>query len=319
MRSSRENHLDRARFIFGVSIVAAASLLAAGLLAAGLALRHSAAQHGRRNADVPVVRTHRFNTSAAWSLITREVHYGQRPAGSRQLRALAASLVRLLPRGHLEPLPDQGLQNIVGSLPGRRPGLVIGAHYDTLASPRGFVGANNGAAGSAIVVELARDLQRLHRPRGAPAITFVLFDGEEPAAGLPEDSGDFYHAGLRGSRAYVEAHRQDASAMVLLDYVAGRGLRLPREGSSTPQLWAQIRAAAAVVSAGAVFPGETQTTILDDHTPFLRAGIPAVDLIDWSYDGHSNADTLDKLSQRSVAAVGETLVEFARTYRAPAR
>jgi hypothetical protein len=66
-------------------------------------------------------------------------------------------------------------------------------------------------------------------------------------------------------------------------------------------------------------PGETQTTILDDHTPFLRAGIPAVDLIDWSYDGHSNADALDKLSQRSVAAVGETLVEFARTYRAPAR
>ena len=51
---------------------------------------------------------------------------------------------------------------------GARPGLVIGAHYDTLVKPKGFVGANNGAAGTAIVVQLGRDLRRLKRPRGAP-------------------------------------------------------------------------------------------------------------------------------------------------------
>jgi glutaminyl-peptide cyclotransferase len=142
----------------------------------------------------------------------------------------------------------------------------------------------------------------------------VLFDGEEPAAGLPEDIGDFYAHGLRGSRAYVRTHRGEISTMVLLDYVANRGLQLPREGSSSPAVWRRIRTAARAVGAGSVFPDRTQTTILDDHTPFLRAGIPAVDLIDWSYDGHSVTHTLDKLSRRSVDAVGETLAEYVREF-----
>src|SRR5262249_6403459 len=79
---------------------------------------------------------------------------------------LARELVRLLPRGHFEPVPGRGLRNVVGMLPGRTPGLVIGAHYDTLVEPEGFLAANNGAAGSAIVVPLARDVQRL-RPTPA--------------------------------------------------------------------------------------------------------------------------------------------------------
>ena len=83
---------------------------------------------------------------------------------------------------------------------------MIGAHYDTLVEPLGFVGANNGAAGSAVVIEAARALSRIPRPAGARELRFVLFDGEEPAAGLPEESDDFYHAGLRGSRAYVARH-----------------------------------------------------------------------------------------------------------------
>lgn len=81
---------------------------------------------------------------------------------------------------------------------------MIGAHYDTLAEPQGFVGANNGTA---VVIEAARALARLPRSAGVREIRFVLFDGEEPAAGLPEESADFYHHGLRGSRAYVATHR----------------------------------------------------------------------------------------------------------------
>jgi glutaminyl-peptide cyclotransferase len=98
--------------------------------------------------------------------------------------------------------------------------------------------------------------------------------------------------------------------MILLDYVANKGLRLPREGSSTPELWDQIRAAARKVGFGRVFPSETQTAITDDHTPFLKAGVPAVDLIDWSYPGHSLEDGIGKLSPRSVDAVGETLIQY---------
>jgi hypothetical protein len=299
----------RALCVVTVLVVVAASAAAWALARSGKPPAATALR-----VDVAAARANRFDADGAWRLIKRQLRYGQRPAGSPQLRALSAVLVRKLPRGRLEPVPGKGLRNVIGSLPGRRPGLLIGAHYDTLVTPKGFVGANNGAAGSAIVVQLARDLRRLRRPDGAPAITFVLFDGEEPAAGLPEDVGDFYAQGLRGSRAYVRAHPGEIATMVLLDYVANRGLQLPREGSSSPAVWRRIRAAARAVGAGPVFPDRTQTTILDDHTPFLRAGIPAVDLIDWSYDGHSVSDTLDKLSRRSVDAVGETLVEYVREF-----
>jgi glutaminyl-peptide cyclotransferase len=220
-----------------------------------------------------------------------------------------------MPHGRFEAIPGwPRLRNVVGSVPGSSPPIVIGAHYDTLAKPKGFVGANNGAAGSAIVVELARTLNRIRRPSGAPALRFVLFDGEEPAQGLPEEQADFYHSGLRGSRAYVKANGRPR-AMVLLDYVANKGLRLPREATSTPGLWTRVRAAARHVGAGWAFPAATEVGIIDDHTPFLRARVPAVDMIDWSYPGHDAGDRLDKLSPRSVDAVGETLVELLRTWR----
>ena len=253
----------------------------------------------------------RFDADAAWRTIELQLRFGQRPAGSPQLRRLAVRLRDLLPRGRFEAVPgDRRLRNIVGTIPGRRPAVVIGAHYDTLAAPKGFVGANNGATGTAITIQLARDIAKLRRPPGAPELRFVLFDGEEPPQGLPEETTDFYSTGLRGSRAYVARHAATTRAMVLLDYVANRGLRLPREASSTLALWEEIRAAARRTGHANVFPDETQQAIIDDHTPFLRAGIPAVDLIDWSYPGHTVADTLDKLSPASVDAVGETLVEF---------
>jgi glutaminyl-peptide cyclotransferase len=285
-----------------------ASLIAVALVAAGCGAE---AQREPDTARPP--RADRFDADRAWELIERQVAAGQRPAGSPQLRRLAEELRPMLPAGRFEPVPgERGVRNVVGTIPGRRPGLVIGAHYDTLVKPKGFVGANNGAAGTAIVVELARAIAALPRPRDAQEVRFVLFDGEEPARGLPEEAADFYSTGLRGSRAYVAEHPQRTAAMVLLDYVANKGLRLPREGSSTPELWDQVRAAAATVGVADVFPDDVGPTITDDHTPFLRQGIPAVDLIDWSYPGHDRSDTIDKLSKDSVDAVGETIVELVR-------
>jgi Zn-dependent M28 family amino/carboxypeptidase len=218
----------------------------------------------------------------------------------------------MLPKGRFEPVPGEpGLRNVVGTLAGTKPGIVVGAHYDTLVKPNGFVGANNGAAGTAVVVEVARALARADVAAGSRQVRFVLFDGEEPAAGLPEESSDFYRSGLRGSRAYVEAHSGETAHMVLLDYVGNRGLRLPREGSSSIALWNRLRSAARRVGALRLFPGYSSEDIVDDHTPFLRAGVPAIDLIDWRYRGHDLSDRLDKLSPASLDAVGETVVELA--------
>ena len=252
----------------------------------------------------------------AFALVKLQVAAGQRPAGSPQLRELARELVNLMPRGQFEPIPgEQGLRNIVGSIPGEQPAIVIGAHYDTLVKPKGFVGANNGAAGSALVIEVARALESAGLPEGRE-IRFVLFDGEEPAGDLPENVADFYHQGLRGSRAYVAAHPGETEAMILLDYVGHKGLLLTREENSTPWLWQRLVEASNEVGASRYFSEETSGGILDDHTPFLRAGVPAIDLIDWRYPGHSLADGLDKISPRSLEAVGETVAQLAAELRA---
>ncbi len=257
-----------------------------------------------------------FDAPGAFALIRSQVKVGQRPAGSPRLRRLAVRLRDRMPGGRFERIPKEPkLRNVVAVVKGKRPALVIGAHYDTLVKPKGFVGANNGAAGSAIVVQLARAAAKARRPAGAPELRFVLFDGEEPARGLPEESTDFYNTGLRGSRAYAKRHAKAVGAMVLLDYVAGKDLQLPREATSDQALWDEIRAAANTVGAGAQFPDGQGPAIFDDHTPFQRAGIPAVDLIDWRYPGHSLEDGMDLLSVESVDAVGETLTRFLGQWR----
>lgn len=258
----------------------------------------------------------RFDAGRAWRLVELQLSSGQRPAGSPQLRRLAVQLRRLLPEGRFEPLTGEpGLRNVVGTLSGRRPAIVVGAHYDTLAAPRGFIGANNGAAGTAVVIEAARALEQMRAGAHPREVRFVLFDGEEPARVLPEETADFYHEGLRGSRAYVAAHPGETAEMILLDYVGNRDLRLPREGTSSKALWNRVVEAANEVGDERFFSREAEAAIEDDHTPFLRAGVPAVDLIDWSYPGHSLADGLDELSRASLDAVGETVVQLVSELR----
>jgi len=264
------------------------------------------------DADVPAATTRRFDGARAFSLLKYQVSFGQRPAGSAALRRLAPQLARRLPNGRLAKIPGHpGLQNIIGTLPGRRPAIVIGAHYDTEAQPPGFVGANDGAAGTAVVVEVARAMRRRKRPARARELRFVLFDGEEEPLG--QSDADFYAVALRGSKAYAKANGRSTRAMILLDYVGGIGQSIPREGTSNEGLWKRLRAAAARAGVGDVFPEGTGAALFDDHTPFLRAGVPSIDLIDFDYAYKDTAqDTVDKTSARALDAVGETVVELLR-------
>jgi hypothetical protein len=143
-------------------------------------------------------------------------------------------------------------------------------------------------------------------------VTFVLFDGEEPPSGLPEDDPNFSTSGLRGSRAYVKANPGRTSSMILLDYVAGKGLQLPREQTSNVQLWNQLRSSASAVGKASYFPDTVETPIIDDHTPFLNSGVPAIDLIDWSYPGHTLQDGMSAISKASEDAVGESVLQLVR-------
>ena len=217
---------------------------------------------------------------------------------------------RALPRGRYEKVPG-GLRNVVGRLPGTKPAVVVAAHYDTKNLP-GFVGANDGAGGTAAVLELARVLNRTKRPKGAPELRFVLFDGEEAT----NDKADFLLSGVRGSREYARRHRGELRALVLLDFVANKGLSLPREGGSDPKLWARLRAAAKRVGAQSAFPARTRPEILDDHTPFAQDGVPAIDLIDFDFAcWHKRCDDMSAVSARSLDISGEAVLELLRTWR----
>lgn len=251
----------------------------------------------------------RFDARRAFADLRYQVDLGPRPAGSDASRQLAAWLAERLPRGRVEAVPG-GLQNVVGELRGRGKAILVAAHYDTKDIPS-FVGANDGAGGTAAVLEIARAL-RSRWPRSAPPIRFVLFDGEES----PDDSESFYTSGLRGSRPYAARHWRDLRAMVLLDFVAEKGLRIPREAGSDRALWQRLRTAARRVGAQSAFPSGTIGEILDDHTPFARRGVPAIDLIDFTFDcWHRPCDDLDVVAARSLDLSGEAVVQMLLDFR----
>ncbi|HZT92479.1 MAG TPA: M28 family metallopeptidase [Gaiellaceae bacterium] len=247
-----------------------------------------------------------FNGNAAWRLLVMQVRLGPRPAGSATEARLARRLRALLPHGRFEPVPG-GLRNVVGVVPGRDPRryVVVGAHFDTKQLP-GFVGADDGASGVAVVTELAREL----RPRELrPTVYFVLFDGEE----APPGSSSFLAGGDRGSRVAAKAFRH-AQAMILLDMIGDRNLSIPREASSDMQLWARLRAAARAVGTGRYFPPVTVPVIFDDTTPFEREHVPSIDLIDFTYPcWHRRCDDLAHVSEASLEVVGRTVLELLRT------
>jgi Peptidase family M28 len=257
----------------------------------------------------PAVRVDRFDEDRAWSMLEYQVKLGPRPAGSPQSRKLAAYIKARLPGGRYENLPG-GLRNVVGEIKGKGKPILLAAHYDTKDIPN-FVGANDGAGGTAAMLEIARALQRTERPASAPPIRFIAFDGEEAT-----DDADFYGTGLRGSKPYAAKNAKKIRELVLLDFVADKDLKVPREESSDQEMWADLVEAAERVGSGAAFPNESQGLVQDDHTPFVRRGVPSIDLIDFSFPcWHKPCDDLTAVSKKSLDLSGEAVLEFLRVRR----
>jgi hypothetical protein len=253
-----------------------------------------------------VDRPDRFDSARAWRLLKHQVALGERPAGSAASRRLAAYIKRRLPNARYQSVPG-GLRNVVGRVPGREPGRVVllGAHYDT-KDIDGFVGANDGASGTAVALRLAREI----KPRTIrPTLLFVFFDGEESPRGA--DDHEFAEKGLRGSKVAAREYARKVDRMVLLDFVGDRELSIPREQYSDARLWSKLRAAAGRAGAQAAFPDEVSGAVLDDHIPFIERGVPAIDLIDFDFPcWHRTCDDVSAVSERSLDRVGETMREL---------
>ena len=249
-------------------------------------------------------RPDRFDSTGAWGFLKRQVALGPRPAGSQTSRELGEILRRSIPRGRFQAVPG-GLRNVVGTIPGRNPRrkIVLGAHYDS-KDLAGFVGANDSASGTAVVRQLARTI----KPRRlGPTLVVVFFDGEEAPRGK---DAEFERYGLRGSRVAARAFRS-AEAAIVLDFVGDKELAVPRDQFSSRRLWTKLQAAARRTGHARHFPAREQGAVLDDHVPFIRAGVPAIDLIDFDFPcWHRTCDDLTAVSPRSLDAVGETMMAF---------
>ena len=141
-----------------------------------------------------------FDAGRAFTGLKREVAIGPRPAGSAADARDAAFIARQLRAAGVDDVRIQHpYLNVIGRIPGTEPGsIVVGAHHDTKDIP-GFVGANDGASGVAVVLGIARALAP--RWRG-PTLDFALFDAEE-SVGKEESVPAFLKTGDRGSRQYV--------------------------------------------------------------------------------------------------------------------
>ncbi len=260
-----------------------------------------------------------FDSARAWTHLQQIVGIGPRPSGSPQLRQTRAYLTRHLAQMGLTvqeqpftattPLGRVEMVNLIVRLPGRRTDrILIGGHYDTkLFKNQVFVGASDGGSSAAFLLELARVLK--DRPREF-TVELVWFDGEEALVDWDHPSGT---DNTYGSRYYVQAARQanalsSIAAMVLVDMIGDRELKIRRETQSTAWLTNLIWTAARRLNHQSVFIDET-TLVADDHLPFLSAGVPAVDIIDLDYpQWHTPDDTLEHVSARSLQVVGDVLL-----------
>jgi Zn-dependent M28 family amino/carboxypeptidase len=198
------------------------------------------------------------------------------------------------------------IENIVARRTTDPPQIIIGAHYDTrmfadndpdLAQHTNFVpGANDGASGVAVLLGLARSL-----PENSAPVWLVFFDAEDNGR---IESWDW----ILGSREFVENNPVQPGAVIIVDMIGDAELNIYRERNSNPDLTDEIWAVAKGLGYESKFIPEYKHSMIDDHTPFLEAGIPAVDIIDFDYPyWHTVQDTPDKVSAESLEAVGETL------------
>ncbi len=268
-----------------------------------------------------------FDGQSALNDVAYQTDLGPRWVGSQAHREVGDWIISELEKAGWEvevqetTYQGQPVRNIIGKWGQGKPWVVFGAHYDSRlvadkdpdpqkqAQP--VMGANDGASGVAVLLEMARtipdqmsNLQFQDNRTTAAQIWLVFFDSEDNGK-IP--GWDW----ILGSRAFVDRLKERPQAAVIIDMIGDQDLNLYFEKNSNPIINSEIWNQAAKLGYSKQFIPQQKYAILDDHTPFLEAGINAVDLIDFDYPYyHTTADTLDKVSSTSLQAIGATLIEW---------
>ena len=288
------------------------------LLVALTAFAQNVNEPSRRTAAPRTVAPVTFDSGAAWEHLRQQVGFGPRPAGSAalaQCRQYILGQLKTLGIATREdafesdtPLGRVRMINLIATIPGRRPDrIALATHYDTkLFREFRFLGASDAASSTAAVLELARVLKAR---QNYYTIELLFFDGEEAVVDWYKNNDNTY-----GSRHYVQAAQKAGTlgglkALILLDMIGDRNLTIRRDSNSTRWLTDILWGSAATLGYRAQFLAD-ETTIDDDHMPFVRAGVPSVDVIDLDYPAwHTAQDDLDHVSARSLQVVGDVVLD----------
>jgi len=206
------------------------------------------------------------------------------------------------------PAGSLAMKNIVAKISGEQSQIILLAtHYDTKRLAN-FVGADDGGSSTGVMLELAR---LLCGKRGRDTVWIAFFDGEE-AVGEWSDVDSVYGSRQMAARLAQSGDLKRIKAMLLADIVGSHGLRFWREAVSTKWLTDLVWGVAGRLGYGTIFLPQ-ERSFDDDHDPFLKRGVPAVDVIRCCNDElpywHTPQDTLDKISARSLAIVGHVFLE----------
>jgi Zn-dependent M28 family amino/carboxypeptidase len=254
----------------------------------------------------------RFDGQRAYADVQTQVAFGPRIPGSEGHAKVQAWM-----RAELESAGWQvevqeseamghPIQNIIAKRGDANPQIILGAHYDSRMfadqdpdpanHSQPVPGANDGAAGVAVLLELGRVL-----PEDTVPIWLVFFDAEDNGR---IEGWDW----ILGSREFVKNNPVRPRAVIIVDMIGDTDLNIYKERNSDKELTEEIWKVATALGYENVFLSEYKYSMLDDHTPFLEAGLPAIDIIDFDYPyWHTLQDTPDKVSAESLQAVGETL------------
>jgi len=270
-----------------------------------------------------------FNAERSFADLKTQVDFGPRVPNSRAHRACSDWLIQQLKKTSKQvaaqrfdsPWADSSLHmvNIIASYNlAAQKRIMLAAHWDSrpmadqdiaINRNKPIPGANDGASGVAVLLEIGR-LLKLKQP--LVGVDIVLFDGEDWGA---EGHNEDYFIGSRYFAKNLKTYRPQYG--ILLDMVGDADLHLPVEYQSqrlAPQIVDKVWSSGAALGY-TEFEKRMGPAVNDDHMMMLNAGIPFIDIIDFSYSGkdgnywHTLKDTPDKCSPKSLKVVGQTLLK----------
>src|SRR5487761_139811 len=267
-----------------------------------------------------------FNGQRAYAYTAKLVNFGPRPPASDAIHRTQAYIVGELQGFGCDvgtddfhastPIGELAMKNIVAKVPGTGHGIILLlTHYDTLRLPN-FVGAEDGGSSTGLMLEMA-SLLCGNITKQPNSVWIAFLDGEEAQLvqnGVAQWTGSDSVYGSRelSARLELSGDLKRIRAVILADMIGQKGLKIPKESTSTSWLTDLIWSTAAKLGYQKVFVSQS-SPVDDDHDPFLSKHVPAVDIIDlndYIAEGfwHTPQDTLDKISPKSLAVVGHVIL-----------